>query len=156
GTLFIVYHIDPTAPKSSAKGDQPALDEPDGDFAPLARVETDEMTITGKVIGLDQATDMAWVDGRGTLTQLAASGLLSDKGLANPPAAGNQDQNPARARPAAPAKKTPMTISFAEGMKFFGQPLNQPTRPNALPEFLARMFSRPTDPQDCPAARAEF
>lgn len=135
---FAVFHHDPNAAKASAaapsknqKGEEPA------DLAPLARVQTEELTILGKVIGLDQSTDEAWVDGRGSLTQLSAKGLLSDKGLANAPEGGSSA--PLTIRPAAPdgtpVKKVPITISWADGMKFFGQS---------------------TDPQGRQAARAEF
>ncbi len=55
-------------------------------MAPHARVATEEMTITGPSIGLDQATDHAWVEGAGTLTQMASRGLLTDKGLGEEPA----------------------------------------------------------------------
>ncbi|GAC1470064.1 MAG: hypothetical protein NVSMB9_14730 [Isosphaeraceae bacterium] len=151
GTRFIVFHRDPETLAGSNRaehetpartGDLPpsASAESDPDKATLARVETDELTIRGKVIGFDQGTDQAWVDGRGSLTQLAARGFLSDKGLANAPApsANRQGQAPRAKDPAstpAPVEKTPMTIAFARGMKFFGQS---------------------TDPQGKPAARAEF
>ena len=54
-------------------------------LTPHARVVTEEMTITGPNIGLDQGADYAWVDGPGTLTQMAPRGLLTDKGLGQPP-----------------------------------------------------------------------
>lgn len=118
GTRFIVYHKD--------------LAAADDDGLPLAMVKTDEMTIRGKVIGLDQATDEAWVDGRGSLTQMAARGLFSDKGLTNPPA----DAKPTRpAKATAEVKKAPMTVAFARGMKFFGQSTNPKGKPAARAEF---------------------
>ena len=44
-------------------------------------VDTDEMVIRGHQIGLDQSTDQAWVQGNGSLTQMASRGFFSDKGL---------------------------------------------------------------------------
>ncbi len=52
-----------------------------GPLVPLARVETDDFTVEGPIIGLDQKTDKAWVDGPGTMTQLAPPDLLTEKGL---------------------------------------------------------------------------
>jgi len=151
-TRVIVFERDPNAP---AKATEPtpappkakegtgdvfeeavaaALNPANDDFSRLARVETDEMTIRGRVIGLDQATDQAWVDGRGSLTQMASRGLLSDK--ADPAASGKGEaRRPGPAPAASEMTKTPMTITFARGMKFFGQS---------------------TDPRNRPAARAEF
>ena len=47
---------------------------------PPARVENAEINITaaGK-IGMDQGTDLAWVEGPGTLTQMTDRGFLTDK-----------------------------------------------------------------------------
>lgn len=149
-TKFIVFERDPNAPaKASDPPPAPpkegtgdvfeeavaaALNPASDDFSRLARVETDEMTIRGRVIGLDQATDQAWVDGRGSLTQMASRGLLSDK--ADPAANGKGEaRRPGPAPAASEMTKTPMTITFARGMKFFGQS---------------------TDPRNRPAARAEF
>ncbi|MGE3821484.1 MAG: hypothetical protein AB7I30_18900, partial [Isosphaeraceae bacterium] len=135
---FAVFHHDPNAESGSGVASASAKSAAESaDHAPLARVETEELTITGKVIGLDQSTDEAWVDGRGSLTQLTARGLLADRGLANAPVGGVS--TPMAVRPAAPdgapVKKVPMTITWADGMKFFGQS---------------------TDPQGHKAARAEF
>jgi hypothetical protein len=158
-TRFLVYHRDPAAeaarPKApvqvrptshnvpapgpgagaDANADAGAAPRAAGldALAPLARVETEDLTIFGEVIGLDQSKDYAWVEGRGSLTQMTARGLFSDKGQPNPPTAAGTGGD-AKAG-AAPVKKTPLTIYWASGMTFQG-------------------FS--TDPQGRPAGRAEF
>ena len=88
---------------------------------PLARVETEDFSIEGPVIGLNQKTDRAWVNGPGSLTQMAQRGLLTDKGLDNPPA-GSKTPTKAPGQPAPAAKPTPLKISWKSAMKFFGQP----------------------------------
>ncbi|MEA2632406.1 MAG: hypothetical protein QOE66_2625, partial [Chloroflexota bacterium] len=111
-----------------------------GNSVPLARVETEDFTVEGPIIGLDQRTDEAWVDGRGTLTQLAARGLLTDKGLDNATAAGParvQVQAQAKAQPGADAKLTPMKISWKQSMQFRGQSTN----PQGLPVAKAQFFA---------------
>ncbi|MHB1557816.1 MAG: LptA/OstA family protein [Isosphaeraceae bacterium] len=52
---------------------------------PLARVATDDMTIDGEYLELDQARDMVWGVGPGTLTQWTDPALLSDKAPAPSP-----------------------------------------------------------------------
>jgi hypothetical protein len=107
---FKVFHQDPTDPRVRPHA-----------LAPLARVETEDFSIEGPVIGLNQKTDRAWVNGMGSLTQMAQRGLLTDKGLENPPAGGKAPVN-AGGRPAPAAKQTPLKISWKSAMKFFGQP----------------------------------
>ena len=134
---------------------------------PAASVTTDEMKITGPVIGLDQSTDRAWVIGRGTLTQMADRGLFSEKGLDNQP-----DPNPkakakpnakpvtrTSAKPVADAKengkakagekdakvaesgkvKQPMTISWDDEMRFFGKSTNSRGEPVAKAQFFKKV-----------------
>lgn len=161
---FLVFDHDPTAnPGATAPAPAPvaspadAFDQViaeaaglDATLARLARVETDEMTIRGRVIGLDQAIDQAWVDGRGSLTRMAGPGLLSDRGQTaqekekgkpkekdrDPKKAPGADRGKKGGGAAGPeAKPSPLTVTFARGMKFFG---------------------RSTDPSNRPAARAEF
>ena len=104
---FKVYNVDPD---KAAPLDQRAKLSPSellarietlGRSYPLARVETEDFTVDGPKIGLNQLTDEAWVDGRGVLTQLAPRGLLSDKGLDNAPAQTTQPRP--RPRSAGPA-----------------------------------------------------
>ena len=97
---FKVYNVDPdkAAPLDQRSKISPsellARIETLGRSYPLARVETEDFTVDGPKIGLNQLTDEAWVDGRGVLTQLAPLGLLSDKGLDNAPA--QTTQHPAQ------------------------------------------------------------
>jgi hypothetical protein len=144
---FIVYSVDGTT----------QLSDLDADLAPLAKVETEDLTVWGQKIGLDQTTDEAWVDGRGRARQMAASGLLSDKGL-EPPAKDKdkavvKDKTkaaPAPAPVAAPAKKSPMTITFAGGMKFFGRSTNMKGQPAARAEFYKDVHAETDDSSlDC-------
>lgn len=132
---FIVYHHDPQKPRVKA-ADQP---EP-----PLARVDTDEFTFRGEELMIDQAHDEAEIKSRGSITMLAASGLLSDKGLDGTPkptpkpapAAAKPANKNANAKPsAAPAKKTPMYIEFTRGMLFHGRPVDRPGFLVARAEF---------------------
>ncbi len=124
GSRFIVYANDPK-PKAKLPVKTPELEEL---FQTLAMVDTDEMVIRGKIIGLDQATDHAWVDGNGSLTQMASAGLLSDKSdSTDKPAAKATAQPLGKDKVAAePKKSTPMTIFFAgdpktgKGMLFYG------------------------------------
>ena len=118
---FTVYHRDPYASKLAPA--QLAL-------LPPARVVTEEFITTGQKIGLDQKIDQAWVDGPGTLTQMAKRGLLTDKGLDDP--AGKVD---AKAPPDAPT--APMTISWQQAMRFYGRPPSAQDPAVARAEFYA-------------------
>jgi hypothetical protein len=128
---FVVYNYDPKKPRVIAK---------DGAEAPLARVDTDEYNFRGEELIIDQAGDEAEIKRRGSITMMAASGLLSDKGLSNPPtsqpASPKVGDKPAKATAALePAKKIPMFIEFTKGMKFHGRPVDKPRFPVARAEF---------------------
>lgn len=93
-------------------------------MVPHAKVATEEMTITGPQIGLDQAEDFAWVKGAGTLTQMAPRGLLTDKGVGGKDAA-DADTAPKgkeQAKAGDDANKRPLTISWKSKMEFEGRP----------------------------------
>ncbi|WP_406697962.1 hypothetical protein V5E97_03815 [Singulisphaera sp. Ch08] len=116
-------------------------------MTPHARVATEEMTITGPRIGLDQAKDHAWVVGPGTLTQMAPRGLLTDKGLdegapdANDNAKPNADaegKGQAKNKASDDANKRPLMISWKSSMTFVGRPENVVLRgtPVALVQFF--------------------
>lgn len=107
---------------------------------PLARVETDDFTVEGPIIGLDQKTDEAWVDGHGTLVQFAPRGLLSDKGLDAPntktdkkPA---QAQSKGKAQPDANANQSPLKIAWFHAMHFKGESRN----PQGVPVGRAQFY----------------
>ena len=128
-----------------------------GNSVPLARVETDDFSVEGPIIGLDQRADEAWVDGRGTLTQMAARGLLTDKGLDNPPAGRvqtqgqgqGQGQNQARAKAGAGAgadeKLTPLKITWTKAMQFRGRSSNPQGVPVGRAQFFANVRAEMED-----------
>ncbi len=141
GSQFIVYSDDPTAPKAQPEPANDAVVNPaDAEmFRPLAMVDSDEMVIRGRRIGLDQATDRAWVDGNGSLTQLAAKGLLMESSPEKEKRK-EKDKDKDRDKVQNEKKEKPkegqqMTIFFGEKMRFFG---------------------RSTDPTGKVVARAEF
>lgn len=114
--------------------------------ASLARVDTDSVAIRGEVIGLDQKSNQAWVEGRGAITHLASRGLLTDKGLTNPPDGEKpRETKPVAGRgapaPAAPVKMVPITIRFTKGMTFFGHSTNLRGRPAARAEFYENVHA---------------
>jgi hypothetical protein len=162
GTELLVFNYDPEAEKAKIEAQRKSFPRTPQQVKaesatwtkavaaarannPLARVETDEMTVRGEVVGLDQTIDQAWVEGPGSLTQLAARGLLSDKGVN----AQNQGQKPARSgakpTPAAgaesQAKASPMTVTFAKGMRFFGQSTDPLNRPAGRAEFYSSVHA---------------
>jgi hypothetical protein len=145
---FVVHHVyrDPKDPATAGLDTKQikALD----DLAALASIENDEMTVLGQVIGLDQKSNEAWVDGRGKLTQMAARGLFSDK--ATPVV---RTSGPAPPEP----KKSPMTISFSNGMRFYGRSSIGPDTAAARAAFARlKLAGRPLKPESWTAARAEF
>ena len=170
---FKVYNVDPD---KAAPLDQRAKISPSeflarietlGRSYPLARVETEDFTVDGPKIGLNQLTDEAWVDGRGVLTQLAPLGLLSDKGLDNAPAQPAAPTSPRSARPdhaatgpdhtathpihAAPGPDRPHHDDPAEdlvdahSMQFKGQSTNPQGQPVARAHFVANVRAEMED-----------
>jgi len=142
--VFNLYHRDPSAANEATT--------PPHRPVPRARVVTEEMTIEGEEIGVNQVTDQAWVNGPGQITQLTDRGLLTDRAARddapetgpNPSSADRVEkesgESPARARPRTRAgrvesEKVALTISWSERMIFDGVS---------------------TDPQGIPAARARF
>jgi hypothetical protein len=144
-TKFIVFNHDPTADPP-----RPA-DAPEAKNAaakiPPAVVKSDEMSIVGNVIGLDQSTDEAWVDGQGAITQMTTRGLLSDRAPASAPdAPANANANANANAQAQTRTPTPMTIWFAQGMKFNGRPTDAQGRPApARAEFLKDVHAETED-----------
>ena len=180
---FVVFNTNPQATKA-----QPTT-QPEFDIVQLARVETEEMTILGAFIGIDQLHDAAWVNGLGSLTQMTERGLFTDKDAtkatpAKPEYAEARAKDKARQgtattsttisktksktaakdksalatadAPPAKTKKVPMTITFAYGMRFYGQPVREDLA-TVRAEFVRKKFTdREADPDEWPAARAEF
>jgi lipopolysaccharide export system protein LptA len=166
---FKVYNVDPdkAAPldlRSRLSRDELlARIETVGRSFPLARVETDDFTVEGPRIGLNQLTDEAWVDGRGVLTQLAPRGLLTDKGMDNN---ANTNKNTSTARPTqrvalAPApgpasatspvpagtqsNMTPLRITWTHSMQFKGQSTNPKGLPAGRAHFVANVRAEMED-----------
>ncbi len=133
---FKVFSADPFAAKPR-RGDI-------GQFAiPFAKVDTDEFTIEGPVIGLDQKADQAWVDGEGTLTQMAERGLLTDKGLTPDTTAPEKGKVKAKGKgDEAGAEKVPMEISWKKDMKFFGQAIDLKGKPAARADFSGGIVAK--------------
>lgn len=77
----------------------PTEDPPRPGPLPLAWVLTDERSIKGEVIRINQATDQAWVDGPGTSTQLTARAFLSDKAPDPEEEAGGDEPSPSEKTP---------------------------------------------------------
>ena len=126
-------------------------------FGRLAKIDTDELSIRGKVIGLDQTVHEAWVDGLGSLTRTTAAGLLSDKtpepAKADPKAkvkvkATAKDDAPKRAVAETPSG--PITITFTDGMKFLGRSTDPTNRAVAKAEFFGEVHAWTDDSSlDC-------
>jgi hypothetical protein len=125
-TRFVVFHRDGAAP-SRGKAGAAAAEGNVEDSATFASIRTDEMTIVGHVIGLDQSSDMAWVDGPGRITQMTTRGLLSDR---TPAPEGRKPAARDGAAAAAPDNRTPtpMHIWFGRGMRFYGRPADRQGR----------------------------
>ena len=68
--IFNLYHHDPRV--KTAKGEAAPR-------RPLAQVVTEDQTIKGEVIGVNQNSDEAWVYGPGQLIQLTDRNLMTDK-----------------------------------------------------------------------------
>jgi hypothetical protein len=162
---FKVYNIDPdkAAPTDLrsrlSKEQLLARIETVGRSFPLARVETDDFTVEGPRIGLNQLTDEAWVDGRGVLTQLAPRGLLSDKGLDNHANASPSPARPAQRLTSAPSPAaasspapagtqthmTPLRITWTHSMQFKGQSTNPKGLPAGRAHFVANVRAEMED-----------
>lgn len=94
---------------------------------PPAKVTTEDMTIVGPRISLDQSTDYATVIGPGSLLQMAERGLFTDKGLG--------EEKPAPKDPKAPSTKRPLKITWKKEMRFYGHSVNPNKEAVAKAEF---------------------
>ena len=101
----------------------------------LARVETEEMTIEGPDIGLDQKADYAEVNGAGKLTQWTERGLLDDKGLAAPKVKTISIVGPSLTPVPAGSTKAQLVITWTDQMRFHGKTVDPQGRPSAKAEF---------------------
>ncbi len=87
--VFNLYHHDPRVAKTAS---------PPAAARPPARVITEDMTIDGERIGVNQVTDQAWAYGPGKLVQLTDRSMLTDR------AEGADPQPPEKAGVEEPAK----------------------------------------------------
>ena len=131
---------------------------------PPAKVVTEDMTLEGQVLKLNQITDEAQAFGPGKLVQLTDRGLLSDK------AEGEEDQPTDRAGADAGAEssskpkdaqtikpkprtragkpqteKVPLVITWGEKMLFYGKSLDPENRPAAKAEFYKNVRAEMED-----------
>jgi len=147
---------------------------------PPARVENEDINITAAgVIRMNQATDQAWVDGPGTLTQLTKRGFLTDK---DPGAsddeeeAGDQPRQANTSRAGSPGAKVetrttarvaqnsmPEDSSVPDDQGAVTKPTTRAGRPKSEKVPMTIGFSedmeftgRSVDPEGRPAARADF
>lgn len=111
---------------------------------PPATISTDEMQLTGAIIGLDQTQDFAYVNGPGSLKQLVDRGMMADS---NPVGAPTDPAQPGDAAAKADSKskslkiqtragvplseKTELTINWTENMRFHGRSPDFEGRPNS-------------------------
>jgi hypothetical protein len=102
-----------------------------------ATVSNEEFEIEGPIIGLDQATDVAWVDGPGQLRQMVAKNLLNEQGLGNDLKAVQADSQPA---------KVPMTVTWRSRMEFHGRLIDRQGRVRpAKAEFFDDVHAKTED-----------
>ncbi len=106
----------------------PTEDPPRPGPLPLAWILTDERSIKGEVIRINQATDQAWVDGPGTSTQLADRAFLSDKA---PDADETPDENEPGAPPAQSPGAAPTLVRSTSAPDAVVQPISTPSTKTA-------------------------
>ncbi|MGB2612377.1 MAG: hypothetical protein WBC80_25665 [Isosphaeraceae bacterium] len=131
---------------------------------PPAKVVTEDMTIEGQVVGLDQTTDRAWAFGPGKLVQLTDRGLLSDKAegeearptdRADADAGAESSSKPKDAQTIKPkprtragkvqTEKVPLVVTWGEKMLFYGKSLDPENRPAAKAEFYKNVRAEMED-----------
>src|SRR5208337_2242383 len=131
---------------------------------PLAKVITEDMTIEGEVIGVNQITDRAWAYGPGKLVQLTDRGLLSDKAEGEEPEAADRAEVVADVKPSSKpkdaqtikpkpktragkvqAEKVPLVITWSEKMLFYGKSLDPENQPAAKAVFYKNVRSEMED-----------
>jgi hypothetical protein len=133
---------------------------------PLARVVTEDMTMEGQVLRLNQITDEAQADGPGKLVQLTDRALLSDRADGEEAQATDlaDDSGSAGAKPSLKPKdsrtvkpkpktragklqseKVPLVITWGEKMRFYGKSLDPENRPAAKAEFYKNVRAEMED-----------
>jgi hypothetical protein len=144
--IFNLFHRDPRV-KLAAGASPPRM--------PLAEVITDDQTIKGERIGVNQNTDEAWVYGPGQLIQLTDRNLMTDKTeetpAQDPDKAGGEavaakDAKQIKAKPRTRAGKVqtgrvPLVITWQEKMLFHGRSVDPENRPSAKAEFFKEVWA---------------
>jgi len=110
---------------------------------PAAWLDTEDYQVRGPAIGLNQSRDMFWVDGKGSLTQLAERGFLSDRGVQERIRA--QGRLAPKDREAEKGKKQPLTIAWSREMRFYGRAKDPQGRPAGKAEFRGDVDARMED-----------
>jgi hypothetical protein len=133
---------------------------------PPAKVVTEDMTMEGQVLRLNQITDQAQADGPGKLVQLTDRALLSDKvegeedqstdrandagGTGGKPTSKAKDSQTVKPKPKTRAgkvqsEKVPLVITWGEKMRFYGKSLDPENRPAAKAEFYKNVRAEMED-----------
>jgi hypothetical protein len=141
GPGLMQFHLADAEP--TGRGNAPMLAARDGvklDARPIAVIVTEDYTIRGHLLHLDQSRDLAWADGSGSLEQYAERGFLNEKGLQK------RHRDLARMTPEQRArekgKKAPLTIAWTESMKFDGRTADPEGRPTGKAEFRGGVNAR--------------
>ncbi|MBV8486655.1 MAG: hypothetical protein JO161_00115 [Planctomycetaceae bacterium] len=152
--IFNLYDRDPRRGVKPAAAPMP--------LRPHAKVMTEDMTIEGETIGVNQKTDEAWTYGPGKLVQMTDRSLLSDRTETtkevNPDDPDELDDSAAADRAGkrpSPKPASEITVKPKRGMRA-GKPL-----PEKVPLVITwgekmLFYGRSVDPEGRPSAKAEF
>jgi hypothetical protein len=133
---FKLFNTDPSA----MSGETRIAANGDPKLTPrsVARIDTEEYTIVGNAIGMDQAVDLAWVNGSGYLIQMTERGFLNDKGIKQQyvvkAAKAAQDKDK-KEKEKPDGTKVPFKITWTDQMRFFGRTSDPDGRPAGKIEF---------------------
>lgn len=139
--IFNLYHHDPRAKKVQGKA------EP---RRPLAEVITEDQTIKGEIIGVNQNTDEAWVYGPGQLIQMTDRNLMTDKAEDSSKTAGESaakaDTKTVKVKPKTragkvEAERVPLVVTWQEKMLFHGRSVDPEDHPSAKAEFFKEVWA---------------
>jgi hypothetical protein len=149
--VFNLYHQDPRVvkPVSATVAARPP-----------ARVITEDMTIDGEKIGLNQVTDQAWAYGPGKLVQMTGRAMLTDKSepadsQSSEKSGGEEQAREPGARTSKPRSQTragkvlsdkvPLVITWGEKMLFSGRSVDPENRPAAKAVFYRKVRAEMED-----------
>ncbi|MGC8641059.1 MAG: hypothetical protein ACP5XB_14435, partial [Isosphaeraceae bacterium] len=117
---------------------------------PLAEVITEDQTIKGEVIGVNQKTDEAWAYGPGQLVQMTDRNLMTDKAEEPGKTAGGSEASkntkavktkPKTRAGKVQAERVPLVITWQEKMLFHGRSLDPENHPSAKAEFFKEVWA---------------